>query len=557
MALNGTLGGRLVDLGRRSREVLVLSAVTGALVGVAVAAFEWITAEEVLETVLGWPLALQVLAPGVGLALTAVALRFVGRDVSPATSDAYIENFHQPERRLDLAKVPARLAASVATLGFGGALGLEGPSMYLGAATGSTLQRRFPRLFSAGAGKVLMVAGAAAGVAAIFKAPATGTVFALEVPYQDDTARRMLLPALVASASSYLVFVAINDTAPLFPTGGTPPFALRELGGALVLGLLCGGLARMFAAVARAAKRIQTAVGPVRRVVAAGVLLAILLLAAHAATGESLTLGPGYNLIDWLRDSPSSGLVALVLVLRVAATATTLAGGGAGGLFIPLVLMGALSGQIVGTALDESITVLFPVVGVAAFLGAGYRTPLAAVMFVAETTGRPGFIVPGLLAAVTSQLVMGDASVSDYQESGRVGHLERRFRLPLTTAIRTDVLTVPPDATLDELVWHHMLHSRQTAACVVDGSTYRGLVRLEDLAEIGRERWNETLVGDIARRDLPTARPSWTLEEAVDAMQAADLALFPVTDAEQGFVGIVTLNDAIRLDEILRRTHET
>ena len=58
---------------------------------------------------------------------------------------------------------------------------------------------------------------------------------------------------------------------------------------------------------------------------------------------------------------------------------------------------------------------LFVVIGVAAFLGAGYRVPLAAVMFVAETTGRPGFVVPGLLAAVAASLVMGHASVTTYQ----------------------------------------------------------------------------------------------------------------------------------------------
>jgi chloride channel protein, CIC family len=62
----------------------------------------------------------------------------------------------------------------------------------------------------------LLVAGAAAGVAAIFKAPATGAIFALEVPFRDQMARRMLLPALVASASGYLVFVALSDTDPIF-----------------------------------------------------------------------------------------------------------------------------------------------------------------------------------------------------------------------------------------------------------------------------------------------------------------------------------------------------
>ena len=91
-------------------------------------------------------------------------------------------------------------------------MGLEGPSLYLGASVGAGLQARFHRWFRSIDHRVLMVAGAAAGVAAIFKAPATGAVFALEVPYQDDFARKMLLPALVAAATGYLGFVAVHGT---------------------------------------------------------------------------------------------------------------------------------------------------------------------------------------------------------------------------------------------------------------------------------------------------------------------------------------------------------
>jgi CIC family chloride channel protein len=76
-------------------------------------------------------------------------------------------------------------------------------------------------------------------------------------------------------------------------------------------------------------------------------------------------------------------------------------------------------GRLCGGGLAEPSQTLFPVIGVAAFLGAGYRTPLAAVMFVAESTGRPGFIVPGLIATVVSQLMMGSSSVSTYQSSER------------------------------------------------------------------------------------------------------------------------------------------
>ena len=115
-------------------------------------------------------------------------------------------------------------------------MGFEGPSIYIGAAVGSWLQRRFSRVFARTDTKVLLVCGAAAGVAAIFKAPATGMVFALEVPYRQDLARRMLLPAMFASAASYVVFAAINGTTPLFPVSGAPPFDLRDLGGAETTG---------------------------------------------------------------------------------------------------------------------------------------------------------------------------------------------------------------------------------------------------------------------------------------------------------------------------------
>src|SRR5207253_10424847 len=136
-----------------------------------------------------------------------------------------------------------------------------------GAAIGSAIQRRASRFFSRDDAKVLLVAGAAAGVAAIFKAPATGAVFALEVPFQDDVARRMLLPALTAAAVSYITFVGFNGTTPLLPVRGAPPFDLRDLGGAAVLGVLCGIGARGFALLLRRAKEVAARVKAPGRVV--------------------------------------------------------------------------------------------------------------------------------------------------------------------------------------------------------------------------------------------------------------------------------------------------
>ncbi len=104
------------------------------------------------------------------------------------------------------------------------------------------------------------------------------------------------------------------------------------------------------------------------------------------------------------------------MLLRIVATAATVSGGGVGGLFIPLVVTGALLGHAAGALLPGLDNHLALVIGVAAVLGAGYRVPLAAVVFVAEATGRPGFVVPALLAAVAADLMMGRRSVTSYQQ---------------------------------------------------------------------------------------------------------------------------------------------
>lgn len=400
---------------RRYRQAVLLAAVAGALTGLAVALYEEIVLELLLEAVLEAPLWVAAVAPLAGLLVSAAVIHWAGGG-STETADAYIRSYHDPTTDLDHRPLLGRLAGSVATLGSGGAMGLEGPSVYIGAGIGTTLQQRFRRLFTFDHPKLLMVAGAAAGVAAIFKTPATGAIFALEVPYQDDLARRMLLPALVSAASGYLVFVTLEGTDRLLPVTGTPPFDLRDLGGAIVLGIGAGFLARGFAWVVREAKRVAAQTHPLLRAMLGGIALAGLFVACRVAIGESLTLGPGFSSVEWALD-PSRGveLVLLLLMLRCVATTATVAGGGAGGLFVPLVVAGALFGRAVAGIFGALDSTLFLVVGVAAVLGAGYRVPLAAVMFVAESTGRPGFVVPGVIAAVSAELVMGRTSITAYQ----------------------------------------------------------------------------------------------------------------------------------------------
>lgn len=408
----------LRTLARHAAPRLAAAAATGVVVGLAVAVFDRVVAHELLDRVLDAPLWVLAVAPGVGLLVAALVLLTVGGGASPSTADEYLHQYHDADYRATPRQLGARLLAAAATVGSGGPMGLEGPSIHIGASLGTWAQQRAPRLFRGTDQRTLMVAGAAAAVAAIFKAPATGVVFALEVPYQDDLARRMLLPALLSGASGYVTFVAINDTEPLLRIVGDPAFDLRDLLGAVVLGALAGIAARLFALAIRRAKALSGRAHPFVRAAVAGAVLAGLLFAARALTDESLTIGPGYDTIRWAIDRDHSvAIVLAVLAVRCAATVVMVGGGGAGGVFIPLVVGGALLGRAVGGAIDALDTSLFATIGMAAFLGAGYRVPLAAVMFVAETTGQASFVVPGLLAAVAAELMMGPASITAYQHA--------------------------------------------------------------------------------------------------------------------------------------------
>ena len=404
---------------RRWHRMLLLSALTGAVTGLAVAGFEWLTARTLLDWVFGLPRAAQVVAPGIGLILAWALLRWCGHRASPSTSDEYLRAYHDPDHPFETRPFAGRVLASIATLGLGGAMGFEGPSIFMGAGIGSWLERRFGRYLTKDDARLLLVAGAAAGVSAIFKAPATGAIFAIEVPFQEDTAAHALLPALVGSATSYLTYVAFYGTTPLFAISGQPHLDATQLLGALGLGILAGLGARGFSFLLRAAKTHGARRSVWSRLAVSGLGLAAVTTIGFVIFNDGLTLGPGYQAITWTLDPKRAvALIAALFVLRALATILTVGGGGAGGVFIPLFVQGWLLGRLV-EAVAGTHTSLFPVVGAAAFLGAGYRTPIAGIVFVAEATGRPGFIVPALIATAVAQVLMGTSSVTTYQRVRR------------------------------------------------------------------------------------------------------------------------------------------
>jgi CIC family chloride channel protein len=545
--------------GPRTHEVLIYAGLTGLVVGVLAVVMNRAMLDWLADPMADQPLWLRAAGPAVGLVVAWAALGVLTDHATPDTTDEYIRCFHRPlGDGVDAAPLVGRTVAGIGTIGYGGALSPEGPAIYLGAALGSWVQRRFNQLFSREDARVLLVAGAAAGISAVFKAPATGALFAIEVPYQSDVARRVALPAVVGSASSYVVAAIVDGSTPLLPVSSRySSISVKEIVGAVGVGLVCGAAARAFslglALLTQWLARIPRAV----RLAGAGLVLFGLAYLSDALFDRPLSIGPGYDAIAWVGDPKRSlWLIAALLVVRAVASAATISGGGVGGLFVPLALSGALLGRFVGDAFTFSDHNLFLVVGMAAFIGAGLRTPLAAVLFVAETTGQPGFVVPALVATAAGQLVIGRASFSRAQREGRLGHLERRFDLPISAVLETDVRTVPPDTTVEEFLSVHLLANRRRAVPVVDHESHRylGVALLDEVAALPREGWATTTVGSVSRHDGPRGVTTWLVRDAVQAMQAQGTDLLPIVDAEDRFVGLVTTGDILRLDEILEKT---
>lgn len=410
-------------LGARSRafRMLPLSLALGVITGLAVVAIRLVVYEGIWNRIPRNGLVVGVF-PAVGLLLSGLLLQYFTRSDSPHDTEAYIEVYHAGEAD-DWRAAVAKTAAAICTVGFGGAAGLEGPSMYVGGTLGARLRAALRRLgvADARAMRSLVVAGAAAGISAVFKAPLTGLVFAMEVPYTDDFAREALVPALVSSVASYLTLVSILGPEPLFPVDRALEPSLVSLALAVALGALLGLVARVLSLSVLAAERVSAKmrVPLAVRTLGGGVVCGLLGIVTLRAFGEPLALGSGYEIINGAVIGRFVGVAALVLfALRSVAVVATLGSGAAGGTFIPFMSMGAAAGAVFEDLLPRS-GALFPIIRMAAFLAAANATPIAAAVFVAESTGSTGYVVPGVVAATAAYLVSGGRSISRNQRPSR------------------------------------------------------------------------------------------------------------------------------------------
>jgi CIC family chloride channel protein len=395
---------------------LLAPAAVGVCTGACVAGLVECIEHAALQQLARLPGLLPALMAPPALLLTWLVSRYVTRADRPATSELYIVTYHQPGGRIPSEQLPGRILAATATVGLGGSQGFESTSALIGAAWSDLLARFSAWRVSEDTRRSLLAAGAGAGIAAVFSSPAVGALYGIEVPFKRAVDVPRLAPCAVAAVCSYQTRDWLIGAERLVRVEGVPRLDGTFLLGCVLVALACGLGARLFARSEEALRLLGRKQSRGRRALTGGVLLGLLAASGFLLCDAWITFGSGYVAADWLLgETRPLGLIGLALLIRAAGNLVCVYGGGGGGVFTSLACNGAFLGEAVARLLRCDETHTLALLGAACFLGAGYRLPLACMLFVAEVGLGPPVTGLGLIAVAVAMVLMGEESVSDAQ----------------------------------------------------------------------------------------------------------------------------------------------
>jgi chloride channel protein, CIC family len=491
-----------------------------------------------------------------GFILTGLIMQFRTPDPDRHSTEEIIASYHEHQGDIDIRPFFWKLLAAITTVGSGGSAALEGPSIYSGGAIGSWLWLKLRRFgLEPEDRRLMLISGAAAGMAAVFRAPLTGIVFALEMPYKDDFVHAALLPALIASVIAYSTLATVVGAQPLFGFVGSTSFAPIDLAWAAVLGLGCGLIAMTFTITFRRFRRfmIKLTVPHVTKLAIGGLLTGICgLIFVTAFPGGLIPIGPNYEAVRIVLTRPhSSPQLVWFAVLKLAATLFSLGSGGVSAMFVPLFLVGGALGNAFALSVIHSPSFdLYAAVGMASFLAAGYKAPLTAVVFVAETTGGHSFIIPTLIGAACAYAISGESSASADQQLHEVLKFNGLMGISVREVMRRDVVSVQASASLHDFAHSVSAHHRHAIFPVYDGDGAIGIVSVWVLSRIEPERWDQVTVGEVCDRATSRIPGSCDLLEALRLLLRHDSQQMLLVGPPSGALeGIVTKTDIIRAFE--------
>jgi CIC family chloride channel protein len=522
---------------------------------------ERIVAEPVTSVFRPW---LVVLLPALGGLLSGL-LTELAPETRGGGGDASIHAFHHQGGIVRRRVIWIKALASILTLGTGGSGGREGPTMQIGAGLGSAIGRFLG--VSPREQRVLMVAGIAAGIAAVFRTPLGAALLAAEVLYRDDFEAEALVPAVLASVIAYSVVISIFGESILFARSPRYPFVPAHLPLYALLALVITLVASGFLTALRSVQKLSAMlpVPPWARPALGGLALGVFAVPLILAIGGQIgtpsralgILGGGYGAAQvaitgaaWLPQGWHAAVFLLFLgVAKLFATSLTIGSGGSAGDFGPSLVLGALFGGAFGRAAalllhDPRIDPgAFALVGMGTFYGGLAHVPLSALILVSELAGSYDLLVPLMLAEGIAFVALRRRSLYEAQVPTRKDSpvhqtpdgLDELAALRVADAVgpARPFRTFEPRSSVQELVAAVADATWQTTFPVMHGSRLAGLVTAASVRAVRPDHDLHTLAIAADFMQAPVVvRETEDLRVAADTMLSAGLTQIPVAAAD-------------------------
>ncbi|MHC4822970.1 MAG: chloride channel protein [Planctomycetota bacterium] len=514
----------------------------------------------------------MLLLPGCGALLGVILIRVVFREPGGHGVPAVLEAVTGKAGHMRRRSIFSRLVGSLVNVASGGSAGLEGPIVYSAAAVGSTLSEG---MGLAERQRVLLLAcGVAGGIGAIFNAPLTGMIFAMEVVLAEWTLGALLPIAVAATVATELGRLAMGANG-AFEVYADMAWAGRDLVASGVLGALAGLMSVLLVAMIFKAERLTRSLktsfsGKVGLVAGlAGLCVGALGLFQPAAIGE------GYETVSAALSGDlhvGTGLLVLLLV-KMLATTLTLGSNAPGGIFAPSLVLGAVLGYGFGglinfifPSLNFASPGFFALAAMAGLVAGAMQAPFTGIMLALETTAGWTGTLPLILVSVISVLVSRTFlrhsfytwELAERGELMRPGSDRRILKeLHIGEMLDEESVTIESGSSLDDLarllpttVRHHfaVVEHDGTLLGMLDLTSLRGVIFDEVVRRV-------TPVDTVMDLDVPSIPESETLLGASEAFASSGAWVLPVVDANGKFLGTVsksTLFDRYRTELIVQ-----
>lgn len=368
-----------------------------------------------------------LLLPGAGGLLAGLIIWRFAPEARGAGVDPVLDAYHNHNGRLGLRAAIVKILATVFTLGSGGSAGREGPMAQIGASFSSYVGRTLK--LGARERRLLLLAGAAGGISALFRTPLGAALWSLEVLYRNDFESEGLFPCLVSSVTAYSIFTTFFGQGSLFYVPVTYEFQPMQLLFYALLGVACALMGVLWVKLKGVQFRLWEELSAPEwlKPCIGGLLVGALGLALP------WSFAAGYG---WMQDAlrpvsdPArllpSGYEGCLLLLGIAlakmlSTMLTVASGGSGGLFAPSLFIGGFVGGSFGLLFHElapsvvSQPGAFVLVGMGSFYAAVARVPIATIILVSELFSSYDLLVPLMFTEMIALLLMGRYALYDKQ----------------------------------------------------------------------------------------------------------------------------------------------